>query len=274
MPQFFVPKKNIQSNSFFFEPSESHHIARVLRKKPGDLIQIFDGEGWVGSAQITETSNSNKVKGEIFPAFDADRCVPSSEKNHPDISLHLYPALIQNSNFEWMIQKVTEIGVTSIQPILTERTQIHFSPEKSKTKITRWEKIILSAAKQSGRKTLPTISTPLSLKEVFKKIKKNDAPHPERTMQVTTKENSDDLKIILWEGEEKISLSKILHQTQSFQKSKIHVFIGPEGGFTIEEIQETKKQGILAVTIGNNILRAETASLVASSFILLHTEFS
>ncbi|MBI2118083.1 MAG: 16S rRNA (uracil(1498)-N(3))-methyltransferase [Elusimicrobia bacterium] len=273
MPQFFVPKKNIQSNSFFFEPSESHHIARVLRKKTGDLIQIFDGKGWVGSARITETSNSNKVIGELLPSFKNDCSDPAFEKNYSCFSLHLYPALIQNSNFEWMIQKVTEIGVDSIQPILTERTQIHFSPEKSKAKITRWEKIILSAAKQSGRKTLPDISTPLSLKEALKKIKKNEPPHPQEEIQVPIKENRHDLKIILWEGEEKISLSKVLHQTQSFQKSKIHVFIGPEGGFTIEEIHETKEHGVLAVTIGNNILRAETASLAASSFILLHAEF-
>lgn len=255
MPQFFVPKKNILSNFFFFEPSESHHIARVLRKKPGDLIQIFDGKGWVGSARITEISNSNKVKGELLPAFDINRNALSSDKNYPSFSLHLYPALIQSSNFEWMIQKVTEIGISSIQPILTERTQIRFSPEKSETKLKKWEKIILSAAKQSGRLTLPIIS------------------YPSQFLQVINTINKDDLKIILWEGEEKLSLSKVLHQTEFSQKSRIHVFIGPEGGFTIEEIRETKKHDVLAVSIGNNILRAETASLVASSFILLHGEF-
>lgn len=256
MPQFFVPKKNILSNFFFFEPSESHHIARVLRKKPGDLIQIFDGKGWVGSARITEISNSNKVKGELLPAFDINRNALSSDKNYPSFSLHLYPALIQSSNFEWMIQKVTEIGISSIQPILTERTQIRFSPEKSETKLKKWEKIILSAAKQCGRKILPAIFSPITLKEAFRKIKKND------------------LKIILWEGEEKIELSSILNRPQSPSIQELHLFIGPEGGYTIQEVTEAKKEGVLSVRLGANILKAETASIAAVSLILLHTKIS
>lgn len=240
--QFYIPRKNIRGNFFVFDPSESHHIARVLRKKQGDLIQIFDGEGTVSWAKITDISDVNAVRGELSSVV---------KKGNQKRLLKIYPALIRNERFEWMLEKVTELGARSIQPILTRRTLIHLKAEQIQSKLKRWQKILISAAKQCGRDDLPEIFPPLNF---------NDAIHQSK---------NDSINLILWEGEEKTTLSDFL-TTYHLPLTTATLFVGPEGGFTIEEVEQAKKAGIKSVRLGKNILRAETASLAAISLILIN----
>lgn len=243
MPQFFVPRKNLRGTFFVFPPSESWHLAKVLRKKPGDFVQIFDGEGLIASAQITDLSDPNAVKAKWFP--QKGTCALGQGG-----LLHLYPALIRNECFEWMLEKVTELGVSSIHPLFTERTIVKIPPARRQMKVKRWEKILLSAAKQCGRENLPQLVPPLDFKEAIRQCE-NYAIH-----------------LILWEGEEKKSLSDFL-ATCHLPLTAVDLFVGPEGGFTIEEVECAKKAGFQSVRLGKNILRAETAAIAAISLLLL-----
>lgn len=270
MPQFFVPRKNLRGNFFVFPPSESRHLTKVLRKKSGDIIQIFDGQGLVVNAEITDISNSKAVQAKLLPnsfphspnspflkgGSDARGARPVAEGRGIEKGggvfpkIHLYPALIRNERFEWMLEKVTELGVTSIHPILTERTIVHLPENRISAKLKRWEKIVLSAAKQCGRNTLPEIVPPLNFNDSIRKCQ------------------NDSINLILWEGEEENNLNQFLATTR-IPLTTFNLFIGPEGGFTLEEVELAKKSGFQSVRLKENILRAETAALSAVSLILL-----
>lgn len=259
MPQFFVPRKNIRGLFFTFEESESYHLARVLRKKKGEIVQIFDGEGTVLAAKIIDCSDDRNVKGEILT--DQRTVSPTSKPSGQ--SLAIYPAILKVVRFEWMLEKVTELGVNSIHPVFTQRTLVQIRSQQIDSKLKRWEKILLVSAKQCGRIELPKISAPIHFQQAIRNTNKND------------------LNLILWEGEEKNSLSyewrKFKEKERVSNTSKeparilptINLFIGPEGGFTIEEATAAKIAGIVPVRLGENILRAETATIAAVSQILL-----
>ena len=251
MPHFFVPPKNRKGFFFFFDADESNHLVKILRKKSGDVIQIFDGEGRVQSAKILDCSNPARVSGQILevPGAGGDHAPP------PEISLEIYPALLKGERFEWMLEKLTELGVSSIHPVMTERTLIRLKPNQAGPKKRRWEKIVLSAAKQSGRADLPAVFPPVP----FADVQRSSPPC--------------DLNLFLWESEEKTTLSEVLKKWEESKPSKnsytVRLFTGPEGGYTMKEAMFAKRSGAVWVLLGENILRAETASIAAASRILL-----
>ncbi len=249
MPHFFVPPKNILGKHFFFDPPESRHLSKVLRKKEGDSIQIFDGEGSTYFAKIIDFSNPECIQGEISQ--------PNTRSHNPqgEAVIKLYPALYKGTHFEWMLQKVTELGVHAIQPMITERTIISIKTEKSASRLERWQKIILAASKQSGRSKLPEIVAPIKFENAVRIIPPNE------------------LKIIPWECESETHLSKVINglrnQPGRFGIATIHIFIGPEGGFTLKEIDLAREAKFTTVRLTQNILRAETAAIAAVSYFLL-----
>ena len=251
MPHFFVPPQNRKGLSFHFGPEESNHLVKVLRKKDGDVVEIFDGEGGVWSASLLDCSNPARVKGRVLE----NASPPQSKLTLPSISLEIYPALLKGERFDWMLEKLTEIGVSAIHPVVTERTLVILEPGRIATRTERWKKIALSAAKQCGRADLPQVFPPIP----FQEARKPSA--------------SCDLDLFLWESEEKTSLSEALKKWEASRPSKnsysVRLFAGPEGGYTMKEAGIAKQSGAAWVLLGENILRAETASIAAASRILL-----
>jgi len=245
MPQFFVPKKQIHQHIFYLDETESHHLVVVLRKKVGDIFRIFDGEGSVYEAKITNLSNPKQVQGEMIVS---EVLPPRSPSPSHQRRVHLYPALFKSPRFEWMIEKGTELGVCSIHPVVTERTIITVD-HKIETKLDRWNKTILAAAKQCGSPSLPTIHKPSSFLESIQNL---DHSIP---------------SFILWEREEQVFLSQALREKKEAQE--INLFFGPEGGLTLKEVEAATASGIQPVRLGNNILRVETAIIAASTLSLL-----
>ncbi len=243
MPQFFVSKKNFQKNHFFFDPSESRHLSNVLRKQKGDLVQIFDGEGNVFNSKLTLVNNE-RSEGEI-------QSISNEQLEHSRRNIHIYPSLIKGPPFEWMLQKLTELGVQSIHPFISQRTVIQFKEDQKKNKVMRWEKILVASTKQCGRNTIPKIFKPI--------------PFPEALQSA----HSQGLILFFWEGEDKRELRDICSQIKENPTTPIHLFIGPEGGFTLEEVEFAKKNGALSLRLGDSILRAETAAIAATSYLLL-----
>lgn len=249
MAHFFVPPKNFRDKKFFFDPSESHHLSKVLRKKPGDSIRIFNGQGLIGDARILEILNESKVTGEILDqAAPAGRSAISTSR----AEIRVFTAILKGPRFDWLIEKLTELGAQSIHPLLTERTVVKISAAQAASKIKRWEKIALSAAKQCGRRELPRVHPPAHFADAVRNVASND------------------VNIMLWESEDQSSLAEVFQKKRaSLPKAPVNLFIGPEGGLTVLEAQTAIEAGISAAHLGENILRAETAAIAATAALLL-----
>ena len=149
---------------------------------------------------------------------------------------------------DYLIQKVTELGISSIHPFYSERTVIKLKPEHIRNKMDHWMEIMKSTCKQCGRANLPDLNTPLPFEEIIK-----------------NKPDKKALKILLWEDEDKVDLKKLLRS----MNPEPHVFaiVGPEGGFTPNEVNLAKDAGFHIVSLGKRILRTETAAVSLISII-------
>lgn len=231
MQLFFLP--NLDSDSFEFSEEESKHCIRVLRKKKGDQITLIDGKGTEALGTII-SDNPKKCSGQI------------SKKIHhtPNRNYQLHIAIAPTKNFErieWMLEKCIEIGVDEISFIETSNS------ERSKINLERCEKIAISAIKQSKQFYLPRI-------------------HPIQSFQsflVQTEAIKN--KWIAWcESETTDYLSK---QITSIENSQNIVCVGPEGDFTPQEIQLAQTHHFAPCSLGPNILRSETAAVLAAALL-------
>ena len=239
MRRFFVDKI-LPANGFaYITGKEARHIQNVLRMKKGEMLILIDRNGQSYEASI-EAIRYKEVKVIITKTIPP---LPLSP-----VTIRLAQALIKSQPMEYCIQKVTELGIHSIHPFYSERTVIHIKPAHLKNRMARWMQIIKSACKQCGRVTLPELNTPLLFKEMIKNAT-----------------NTKALKIMLWEDEDKVDLKCLLTSVTSL--SDIFVIVGPEGGFTINEINLARDAGFQTVSLGNRILRAETAALALLSII-------
>jgi 16S rRNA (uracil1498-N3)-methyltransferase len=239
MSHFYADPEKIKENAFSINGEQAHYILNVRRFKSNDEIMIFDGLGNSYKAQIISVSK-NEVSGKII----------SSSYKIPTFKVNLYTAIPKGDRFEWLIEKCSEIGVSAIIPINTKRS---VTAGFSKNKSERYEKISISASSQCGRNDIMKINTPLDFKIACKNA-------------IANKNFAD---ILPWESESQSLPEKM---TLNLNYNGANIFIGPEGGFENEEIDFAKCLGIKTISLGENILRIETAAIVASVLVL--TRFS
>ena len=239
MRRFFVEKIIPTGGFLSITGKEARHIVTVLRMKKGETLILMDREGQSFEATI-EAVHYKEVKVRITKTIPP---LPPSP-----IEMSLAQAIIKSHPMEYLIKKVTELGIGSIHPFYSERTVIKLKPEQLKNKMDRWMEIMKSACKQCGRVTLPTLNTPLPFEEL-----------------INTVPNKKTLKVLLWEDEDKVDLKRLL----TSMSSAPHVFaiVGPEGGFTSNEVNLAKDAGFQIISLGNRILRAETAAVSLISII-------
>lgn len=235
MPHFYVDPDNIKDKFFSISGDQAHYVLNVRRFKNNDEIMIFDGLGNSYKAQITSVSK-NEVSGKII----------SSSYKMPTFKVNLYTAIPKSDRFEWLIEKCSEIGVSTITPINTKRS---ITTEFSKNKSERYEKISISASSQCGRNDIMKINAPIDFKIACKNVAAN----------------KNFVNILPWKNESQ-SLSKEMIANPHCNGANI--FIGPEGGFENKEIDSAKCLDIKIISLGENILRVETAAIVASVLIL------
>jgi len=224
------------------------HLARVLRAEPGQIYDIVAG-GFLHRAEITRVSES-EVVFTLHEELEANAALP----------LHLLLAVFKFDHFEWAIEKATELGVGSITPILARRTEKHLAQAAAK-RVERWRRIALEAAKQSRRTDVPAIGDPLPLK-------------------LALEQETSGTRILLSETEQDLSLTAALTSPAdvcptsgiSDVGSRItHALaIGPEGGWTPEEMALFTTHAWRHVTLGPRILRAETAAIAAIAIASTH----
>lgn len=235
MARFFLALEELPADKCIaIEGDDAAHMAKVLRLQSGVEIEIVIA-GQAYSAQLT------KVTPTLVLADVGEPVLTSSESC---LSLHLYQALPKGDKLDLVIQKATELGVTSITPVLTERVVVKLKPDAVAKKLLRWQRIALEAAKQSRREFVPTINPPVALQEL--------PSVPEQH-----------LAIVAWE-EESAALRPLL---QAPHCQAVHVFIGPEGGLTSNEVNFLLNQGWQSVALGPRILRTETAPLALLAII-------
>jgi 16S rRNA (uracil1498-N3)-methyltransferase len=235
MNHFFIDPKNIQESKILFPADVSHQIVRVLRLKMNATVMVLDNRGLQYEVRLVELSTQQCI-GEIVSRVKIE--------TEATTKIHLMVALTQREKFEWILQKCCEIGVDQITPILCERS-IQLSLSDFEKKKNRWERILKEAAEQSRRGLIPVLNSPAPIQAAIQE----SAPK----------------KIIAWEKEENNRLVDIF----SHQKiTDITLMIGPEGGFSEQEFQAAQASGWIPVSLGQRILRMETAAIVACGIIL------
>ncbi|WP_452221995.1 16S rRNA (uracil(1498)-N(3))-methyltransferase [Lacinutrix salivirga] len=225
MQLFYTPNIAEDTKQFTFNKDESKHIVKVLRKQENDLLQITNGNGWLFTAKIT-----------IADAKKCTVCIEKSTFEQPKpYKLHLAVAPTKmNDRYEWFLEKATEIGVESITPIICDHS------ERKTIKPERFEKIIQSAMKQSLSNYLPKLNATIAFKDFI------------------AQDISGDLFIAHCEDTNRKSLKKEIQPNKD-----ITILIGPEGDFSVKEIETALQHHFIPVTLGNTRLRTETAAIVA-----------
>ncbi len=219
---------------------EAHHMTKVLRLKEGTKVGLFDGKGSKAEGIIRQI-NANKVVIEL--------CNKRVSNTEPSVEVTLYQSLPKKDKFELIIQKATELGVTSIVPIITKRTIVNIEGEKAKKRLERWEKIAQEACKQSKRGLIPSICEPQSFSDIIDTI-------------------NDKLILFPYEGENYKGIKQVLQEKRSQEVFKIGIFIGPEGGWEKDEVAMAESKGAIPVSLGPRILRTETASIATLTIVL------
>jgi 16S rRNA (uracil1498-N3)-methyltransferase len=237
MEYYYTPKKNISSKSLIITDEEAKHLSRVLRKKTGEEIYVTDGE-----SNLYKTTISKTGKDFIECKIEEHRIA----FNEPTIKISLYQSLLKNpSRFEFVIEKAVELGVFEIIPIVTENVI-----NKQTERVERWQSIALSAMKQSQRCYMPKVHSPVAYSEIINKVNKSNlnliAHEQETTGQMTLPELKDEL----------------------INFRKVSVFIGPEGGFSNNEITIAEQCGFKIINLGNRKLRSETAAILSVGLVL------
>ncbi|RSL15907.1 16S rRNA (uracil1498-N3)-methyltransferase [Edaphobacter aggregans] len=215
---------------------QAAHLARVLRAEPGQIFDVVAG-GFLHRAEITNVGDGEVVFA-LHEELESDAALP----------LHLLLAVFKFDHMEWAIEKATELGVFRITPILARRTEKHLAQAAAK-RVERWRRIALEASKQSRRTTIPEIADPVGLKQALD-------------------EEQSPTRILLSETEQGTTLSSALANAKtSTQESDTALAIGPEGGWTPEEMALFVQYQWQPVTLGPRILRAETAAIAAIAIV-------
>ena len=242
MPHFFVPPSHIHEGRFYLLPDESAHVARVLRKKSGDEVGLFDGVNRAYRG-VLETVSPEKVEGRIL----AEGPVVSAPYR-----LRLFQGMPKGDKFEFVLEKAAELGVAEIVPLITRRVVAKIPEERWAAKGARWNKIVRAASAQCGRTDVPVVAAPIPWTGALRGMLLGETSW------------------IAWEGERGKTLKEVVHSSGFPRGSKtVNVMIGPEGGFDPREVDQAVAAGVIPVTLGPRILRTETAGLFVAS-VLLH----
>jgi 16S rRNA (uracil1498-N3)-methyltransferase len=229
--RFFIDSHRLRQAELFLEGEEARHVLRVLRLGPGDRIALFDDTGWEFTGQITGVQS-----GRIYYKVLEKKWVPRESP----LRITLAVPLIRPQALEWIYQKGTELGVTSFWPYYSQHSGHNFSDKESSGKQERWKRIITEAAKQCGRNRLPELKAPCSYEQVLAA-------------------ESSALGIMPYEEENIYTLKEIADRYP--EAEHILACVGPEGGFTPEEIRRARENNFFTPSLGPRILRAETAAL-------------
>jgi 16S rRNA (uracil1498-N3)-methyltransferase len=229
--RFFVPPAALTAATVLFAPPEAHHIASVLRLRPGTRVIVFDG-GREAEAELVT----------VGAAVVTARLVESPRAPAHAVGLTLLQGIARGPRMDLVIRMGTEVGLTAIRPVVTARSL----PDPGPARVARWVRVAQEAAKQCGRADLPDIAAPAPLPEALRAL------------------GPVDLLVVPWEREHR-PIGEVI---AGLAWSAAGLLIGPEGGLTDEEVAAARIAGGEPVSLGPRILRTETAGVVAAAMLL------
>ncbi len=244
MPRFFIDEYQVNGNNIVLDEENSNHLAKVLRSKIGDLVTVCDKKETDYNCKISEISKK-EVTLEIIEKV--------KNETEPNYKITLFQSLPKQSKMELIIEKCVEIGVSEITPIETKFC-VAKKNDKSEQKISRWQKISETAAKQCNRGIIPKINEVIDIKDLKNEVEKFD------------------LFIVAYEKEKELTIKNLLKEVKKDEVKNIGIIIGSEGGFDVDEIEMLKSLGIKSVSLTDRILRTETASFFLSTILLYELE--
>jgi 16S rRNA (uracil1498-N3)-methyltransferase len=244
MPRIFISNFSVQDNRISITGEKARYLSTVLRCKKGDELSVFDG---MGNCLRTNILRADK-KEVLVEVLETVACNTESP-----LHIILLQGLLKGQKMDMIIQKATELGIREIQPIITGRSQT-----KETGKVERWRKIAEEASRQSGRSVIPVVQKPVNFDDSLSSLGTRYLSLPLRGF-------------VFWE-EGGISLKEAVHilslpLIQPFTDSPVYILVGPEGGFTREEITLSESSGFIVTSLGKRILRAETAAISAITLI-------
>lgn len=242
---FYVKNNQVNNETISIIGDDVKHIRNVLRHKIDDELEICDEVGFRYLTKIKEFLE-NEIILEILEQIDKNTEMP--------IKIDLYQGLPKSDKMDLIVQKTTELGISKIIPVLTERVIVKLEKGNENKKIERWNKIAVEAAKQSGRQLIPTVENVVNLEKIVENLSKYD------------------IVIVPFECEKDSTLKNILKNVKN-KIENIAVVIGPEGGFSESDIDILKKApNVVKVSLGKRILRTETAGLATVAMLLYEYE--
>ncbi len=245
MYNFFADKNNRNDNCYYIEGRDLNHIRNVLRMKEGDTF--FVSEKGISSLCRLISLDDTEAVAEILEENCNNTELP--------VKIYLFQGLPKADKMELIIQKCVELGAYEIIPCEMQRCIVKLDDKKKKSKIERWQAISESAAKQSKRNIIPKIGDVLPFNRLKDRIGEFDlfiVPYENERGMAATKETLDKIR----------------------QGMKIGILIGPEGGFEEKEVEALIAQGAVPLSLGNRILRTETAAITAVGMCMLHIEMN
>ena len=244
MHRFFVDSINGTSDNIIIYGDDVNHIKNVLRLKSGDEILVGDGNGMDYQCRIEEI-NQDMVTASIVDVFKNAAELP--------VQITLFQGMPKSDKLELIIQKAVELGAFEIVPVITKRTVVKIDDKKAGKKIERYNGIAESAGKQSGRGIIPEVKPFMTFKQAIEYAK------------------TLDMNLIPYEEAKGIEYSREVVKDIKGKKT-LGIFIGPEGGFAKEEVDMAVDMGAKCITLGNRILRTETAGLAILSIIMFEID--
>jgi 16S rRNA (uracil1498-N3)-methyltransferase len=253
--RFYAAPDAISESVIHLSRDESHHLARVLRLRTGDEAFAFDGCGCEYRCRVART-DAQRAQLEIIEAL-ADRV-------ESPVDLTLAQALAKGEKFDLIVQKATELGVRCIAPLITENADVRLNEERAEKRAERWRRIALEALKQSGGRRLVDIRQPATLADFLASMTTNEQSAAE-PMRAALDPTVPPLALLVFSERGGMSVGEALCEVNHTRP--VIALVGPEGGWSDDELGMLESRGATFVTLGPRILRTETAALVAVTLI-------
>jgi 16S rRNA (uracil1498-N3)-methyltransferase len=226
IPRIYVPEPLVLGQCFGFSAEISHHLLHVLHLKAEDSLIVFNGEGGEFQAQLKKDPSRRKIAMAEVVAYDG-------VTRESPLHVHLFQGVSRAYKMDYAIQKAVELGVSAITPVMSERCVVRLNAKKQQSRQSHWQRLVVSACEQSGRTRIPEVTPVMDFPTAL------TTALPGMFLQPNALHSLKD-----W-------------ATQNRQE--FSVWVGPEGGWSAEEIQKATLQGLQAVSLGSRILRTETA---------------
>ncbi len=232
MPRIYYPASLAIDSVYNLDADNAAHLIRVLRLTDGDQIEVFNGIGDEYAATLCDVQKKSA-------AFKIQQLIRQEEK--PALTINLGQVVSKGDRMDFTIQKATELGASEITPLWSERCEVRLKGERLEKKMQHWQNIAISACQQSGRCWVPTINPPQDFMD-------------------WAKHNKDDVRLLMHPHQQQ-------PLSQYAQPHSVALLIGPEGGFSEDEVTQAIDAGFTGLCLGPRILRTETASLAAISVL-------